>query len=218
MNLALLHTSPVHVPVFDALRDTDHPGLALGHVVREELLERARAAGPDSVTDDVRTLLKAAVADGADVVLCTCSSIGGIAEELSAEAGVPVLRVDRPMAALAVAEGPRVVVVATTHSTLGPTAALVEEEAARAGRPADVRTVLVEDVWDLFLAGDRETYLDRVAAALDGLTGDEADAIVLAQASLADAAGRTRTTVPVFSSPRTGLAAAAEECARTRSA
>ncbi|MFD7638908.1 arylsulfatase, partial [Streptomyces sp. NPDC059873] len=25
--LALLHTSPVHIPVFDALRDADHPGL-----------------------------------------------------------------------------------------------------------------------------------------------------------------------------------------------
>ncbi|MBO1332109.1 aspartate/glutamate racemase family protein [Streptomyces sp. VRA16 Mangrove soil] len=215
MHLALLHTSPVHVPVFDALRDAAHPGLALRHIVREELLERAREHGPDSVTGDIRTLLKAAADDGAAVVLCTCSSIGAVAQALAAEAGVPVLRVDRPMAALAVAEGPRVVVVATTHSTLGPTVALVEEEAARAGRPVEVRTLLVEDVWELFLAGERETYLDQVAAVLDTVT--DADAVVLAQASLTDAADRTRTTVPVLSSPGPGLAAAAAECARVMS-
>ncbi|WP_353946203.1 aspartate/glutamate racemase family protein [Streptomyces sp. HUAS MG91] len=218
MKLALLHTSPVHVPVFDTLRDADHPGLALRHVVREELLERARAEGPSAVADDVRALLAAAAADGADAVLCTCSSIGAVAQEQAAAAGVPVLRVDRPMAARAVAEGPRVVVVATTHSTLGPTAALVEEEAGRAGRTVDLRTVLVEDAWELFLAGEREAYLDRVAAALDAVTEADADVIVLAQASLTDAAARTRTTVPVLSSPRLGLAAAAAECARPESA
>ncbi|WP_420036991.1 aspartate/glutamate racemase family protein [Streptomyces sp. cg28] len=218
MKLALLHTSPVHVPVFDALRDADHPGLVLRHDVREELLERARADGPRSVADDVRTLLEAAAADGADAVLCTCSSIGAVAQEQAAAAGLPVLRVDRPMAARAVAEGPRVVVVATLRSTLGPTAALVEEEAGRAGRAVDLRTVLVEDAWELFLAGEHARYLGRVAESLDAVTEDEADVIVLAQASLADAAARTRTTVPVLSSPRLGLAAAAAECARGKSA
>ncbi|MFJ4713694.1 aspartate/glutamate racemase family protein [Streptomyces sp. NPDC088785] len=214
MKLALLHTSPVHVPVFDGLRDAAHPGLALRHLVREELLERARAAGPGSVADDVRTLLEAAAADGADAVLCTCSSIGAVAEGQAAAAGVPVLRVDRPMAARAVAAGPRVVVVATTRSTLAPTTALLAEEAARAGRPVDPRTLLVQDAWELFLAGEHDAYLDRVAAALDTVTEADADVVVLAQASLAGAAGRTRTTVPVLSSPGPGLAAAAAECAR----
>ncbi|MZD10477.1 arylsulfatase [Streptomyces sp. SID5785] len=215
--LVLLHTSPVHVPVFDALRDTHHPGLALRHVVREELLERARATSPESVAGDLGVLLRTAAADGAEAVLCTCSSIGGVAEALGAEAGVPVLRLDRPMAARAVEIGSRVTVVATTHSTLGPTVALVEEEARRAGRPVDVTTVLVDGAWELFLAGDQDGYLDLVAAALDGAAG-AADMLVLAQASTADAAGRTRTAVPVLSSPLPGLAAAARECAAAGSA
>ncbi|MER5437426.1 aspartate/glutamate racemase family protein [Streptomyces sp. NPDC002790] len=216
MNLTLVHTSPVHVPVFDALRDSDHPGLELRHVVREELLVRAGVEGPAAVTDEVRALLEAAVADGADAVLCTCSTLGAVAEGLAADAGVPVLRVDRPMAARAVAEGKRIAVVATLRSTLGPTAELVEEEAARAGRPVDVRTVFVEGAWERFLAGDRDGYLALVADAVDGIT--DADAVVLAQASLADAAERTRTTtLPVLSSPRPGLSAAATECARSKS-
>lgn len=132
--LALLHTSPVHVPVFDALRDADHPGLELRHLVDEELLARARREGPEAVAGDVRALLADAVVDGARVVLCTCSTIGAVAERT--DAGVPVFRVDRPMAAAAVATGSRVVVLATVASTLEPTVALVEEEARRAAVPS----------------------------------------------------------------------------------
>lgn len=215
--LALLHTSPVHVPVFDALRDAEHPGLALRHLVREDLLARAGADGPDAVAGDVRAVLAGAVADGATAVLCTCSTIGEVAERTARGLGVPVLRVDRPMAASAAGAG-RVVVIAAVASTLEPTVALIREEAAgalvreeaaggAAGRPLDLRTVLVDGAWERFEAGDRAGYLAAVAAAADAVTG--ADVIVLAQASMADAAGLTTATVPVLSSPRAGLSAAA---------
>ncbi|MFD7301950.1 aspartate/glutamate racemase family protein [Streptomyces pharetrae] len=208
--LALLHTSPVHVPVFDALRDADRPGLRLRHLVREDLLERARRDGPEAVAGEIRAVLVRAAGDGARAVLCTCSTLGGVAEAAAAVAGVPVLRVDRPMAAAAVAAGPRVVVLAALESTLGPTAALIEEEARRAGRAVAVRTVLVDGAWSRFEAGDTAGYTRRVAAAADALTPADADAIVLAQASMAPAQRLTTTTVPVLSSPRPGLAAAAE--------
>ncbi|WP_369174219.1 aspartate/glutamate racemase family protein [Streptomyces sp. R28] len=204
--LALLHTSPLHVPVFEALRDEDHPGLEMRHFVDEELLARARREGPEAVVDDVRDALRKA--DGARAVLCTCSTIGGIAEEAPAEAGVPVLRVDRPMAAAAVAEGARAVVLATVESTLGPTVSLIEEEARRAGRPVAVRTRLVEGAWERFEAGDVDGCARLVASAADEVT--DADAIVLAQVSLARAQRLATTTVPVLSSPRPGLAAGAQ--------
>ncbi|MER5292343.1 aspartate/glutamate racemase family protein [Streptomyces pharetrae] len=208
--LALLHTSPVHVPVFDALRDADRPGLRLRHLVREDLLERARRDGPEAVAGEVRAVLVRAAGDGARAVLCTCSTLGGVAEEAASVAGVPVLRVDRPMAAAAVAAGPRVVVLAALESTLGPTAALIEEEARRAGRAVAVRTVLVDGAWSRFEAGDTAGYARQVVAAADALTPADADAIVLAQASMAPAQRLTTTIVPVLSSPRPGLAAAAE--------
>lgn len=204
MTLALLHTSPVHVPVFDALRDAAHPGLALRHLVHEDLLARARESGPEVVAGEVGALLAGAVADGARAALCTCSTIGAVAEAESATLGVPVLRVDRPMAAAAVAQD-RVVVLAAIAGTLAPTLALLAEEAG--DRSVDVRTVVVDGAWARFEAGDREGYLDLVAAAADAVT--DADAIVLAQASMADAVTRTGTRIPVLSSPGPGLAAAA---------
>jgi hypothetical protein len=205
--LALLHTSPAHVPVFDALRDEDHQGLELRHFVDEELLARARREGPEAVAGAVRAALDEAVAEGARAVLCTCSTIGAVAEAAGVHVGVPVLRVDRPMAATAVAAGPRVVVAATVESTLNPTVALVAEEARRTGRPVDVRTLLVDGAWARFEAGDIEGSARLVAAAADAVT--DADAIVLAQASMTPAQHLTTTAVPVLSSPRPGLAAGA---------
>lgn len=203
--LALLHTSSAHVPVFEALRDEDHPGLRLRHLVREDLLARAREEGPEAVAPAVAGLLARAVDEGAGAVLCTCSTIGGVAEACAGELGVPVLRVDRPMAAEAATAARRIVVVATLRSTLDPTLALIREEAK--GRDIGLRALLVEGAWALLEGGDREGYLDAVAAAVDRV-GD-ADVIVLAQASTADAASRTTTAVPLLSSPRPGLRAAA---------
>ena len=220
--LALLHTSPVHVPVFDALRDEDAPGLPLRHLVRPELLDRAREQGPEAVAEEVSGALAGAAREGARAVLCTCSTIGAVAEAAGVALGLPVLRVDRPMAAAAVAAGARITVLAALESTLGPTADLITEEAERAGREVTVRTVLVPGAWELFEAGDTEGCLAAVAAAVDEVR--DADAIVLAQVSMAAAAERPRAAgrpaadgatagaAPVvLSSPRRGLRAAAAQ-------
>lgn len=198
--LVLLHTSAAHVPVFDALRDRNHPGAVLRHLVVPELLARARAEGPDAVAPDLLRLLSGA---GGGPVLVTCSTIGAAAEALAPAVGAPVLRVDRPMAAAAVRAGARITVLASLESTLAPTAALLAEEAGEC--PVAVRTRLVAGAWDRFASGDRDGCLALVAAAADAVAG--ADVIVLAQVSLAGAEHLAATRVPVLSSPAPGLAA-----------
>ncbi|MFD7785973.1 aspartate/glutamate racemase family protein [Streptomyces nojiriensis] len=199
-DLLLLHTSPVHVPVFDALRDRNHPGAVLRHLVVPELLDRARAEGPESVAPALRGLL---LAEAGLPVLVTCSTIGATAECLAPELGAPVLRVDRPMAAAAVRAGTRIAVLAALESTLAPTCQLLAEEAGE--RPVSITAHLVAGAWGRFEAGDTAGYLARVAEAADSVTG--ADVIVLAQASMAGAADLATVAVPVLSSPAPGLAA-----------
>lgn len=207
--LALLHTSPLHIPVFDALRDEDHPGLELRHLVAPELLARARREGPEAVAGDVTAALRQAAANtGVRAVLCTCSTIGEVAERAAAELAVPVVRGDRPMAAAAVAAGPRVTVLATVESTLAPTLALIEDEARRANRPVRARAQLVPGAWSRSEAGDTGGCARLVATTADTVT--DTDVIVLAQASMTAATDLTTTTVPILSSPRPGLAAAAK--------
>ncbi|MFI7356336.1 aspartate/glutamate racemase family protein [Streptomyces avidinii] len=203
-DLLLLHTSPVHVPVFDALRDRNHPGAVLRHLVAPELLDRALTEGPESVAPALRGLLAEVEAEaGAGAVLVTCSTIGATAESLAPALGVPVLRVDRPMAAAAVRAGARIAVLAALESTFAPTGELLAEEAGE--RPVSIRTHLVAGAWERFEAGDTAGYLARVAAAAGSVT--DADVIVLAQASMAGAADLVAGTVPVLSSPAPGLAA-----------
>ncbi|GAA0598996.1 aspartate/glutamate racemase family protein [Streptomyces crystallinus] len=206
--LTLLHTSMVHVPVFNALRDEHHPGLELRHLVYEELLGRARGAGPAGAAEATRTVISEAAAEGATALLCTCSTIGGVAEAAGAELGLPVLRVDRPMAAAAVAYGTRITVLAALESTLRPTTELLHEEAAEADREVELRTVVVADAWRRFEKGDLEGYAWAVAEAIEVV--EDADVIVLAQASMTPGAQLVPSRIPVLSSPRLGLEAAAK--------
>jgi hypothetical protein len=213
--LAMLHTSPVHVRTFDRLREEEAPGLSLRHIVAEDLLARAQRDGPASVASDVESALRQAREDGATAVLCTCSTIGGVAE--ATRAGLPVLRVDRPMAAAAVAAASRAAigavgrirVLAALASTVRPTLDLIAEEAV--GDEVTTTASIVDGAWDRFEAGDRDGYLALIAAAITA-TAAAADAhvIVLAQASMADAAALTTVDIPVLSSPRLGFRAAAE--------
>lgn len=216
--LALLHTSPVHVHVFDAIRDEQAPELQLLHLVHENLLARAREDGPTSVSEQVNGFLAGAVAAGATAVLCTCSTIGAVAEASAASIGVPVLRVDRPMAAAVAHLRPgrsvtRIAVVAALASTINPTVTLIEEEAAGAWRTVVVDTYVVPDAWPLFEAEDLDGYLKTLVAAIDEIA--DADVIVLAQASMARAATMVTTSIPVLSSPGLGFRAAARAANRS---
>ncbi|WP_340537463.1 aspartate/glutamate racemase family protein [Nocardioides sp. GXZ039] len=207
--VGFLHTAPGHVTTFDALARRSGAG-AVVDVVVPHLLDRARAATPDddlgpAVADAVRGL----VDRGADVVVCTCSTLGPLAERVDrVGAGVPVLRVDRPMAREAVRRGSRIGVVAALQSTLGPTGDLLEEEAARAGASVTLVESCVAEAWSAFEAGDQDGYLAQVSAAARALAG-EVDVVVLAQASMAGAiTDLDDLPIPVLASPQAAVRAA----------
>ncbi|XVX19586.1 aspartate/glutamate racemase family protein [Actinomycetota bacterium] len=195
-----LHTSPVHVATFDALLAELRPGVQAVHVVDESLLADARAHDPAAVAGRVTAHLASLRDQGAQIVCCTCSTIGDVAEQ--AGVGIPVFRVDRPMAGRAVRAGARLAVIAALRSTLAPTQSLLEQEAGAAGREVEISLITAEDAWERFEAGDQEGYLDRVAQAARQAAAS-ADVVVLAQASMADAQSLLRDLpVPVLSSAR----------------
>ncbi len=207
--LTFLHTSAAHIASFDRLLAEQGPGIPTRHLVDAELLDEARAHGiTPELERRVADLIRGALADGAAAVLCTCSTIGGCAEALGERDGLPVLRVDRAMAEAAVARGRRILVVATSHSTLAPTGELLRDAAARAGARPQIDTLLCEAAWPLFERGELDAYHRAVAAAIRS-TADRYDVVVLAQASMAGAAALCADLpAPVLSSPHLGLAAA----------
>ncbi len=209
----LLHTAPVHQPNFDALAETLGVDLGGRHHVDASLLARSMAAGrvtPD-VAADLERILQDMKVQGAEAVLCTCSSIGGAAEQAGRSVGIPTLRVDRAMAEAACAAGNRWLVAACLESTLAPTEELLREVAREKGLTPTLDLVVVAEAWPLFEAGDIDGYARSIAAAVrNALSGH--DAVVLAQASMRPAETHLADCgVPVLSSPLLGLKKALEE-------
>jgi Asp/Glu/hydantoin racemase len=211
--LSLLHTVDTNKTLFADLLREMAPDADVRHAVRPDLLADAMQLGSDdpAVIDAVESVVREA-AEGADAVLCTCSTIGGIAEATATEGGIPVLRVDRAMAREAVRTGPRIVVAAAVESTLTPTRALVEDEARRQGRDVELTVRVIDGAWDALQSGGREAYLDAIERWLRDAATEDTDVFVLAQATMAGAAERCQDLeVPVLSSPRLGLAYALEQ-------
>ena len=222
--LALVHTVRSLVPVFGALTRELAPDVTTTNLVDEALLEEAIGAGtvPRATAERLERHVAAALEAGADAVLVTCSSMGGVVDELRARYGWPLLRVDEAMVDAALTAGPRIGVVATLGSTLQPTADLVRRRAAELGRDAsEIRVVtrLVEGAFAALKAGDVEAHDAAVRGALRELL-PQVDAIVLAQASMARVVGTLEPDeargTPILASPRSGVERAVEQLDRIR--
>lgn len=212
--LALIHTSPVLVPTFNALCERLLPGAPVFHMVDESLIKDTIAAGALQKATIRRLLahIDSAAQAGAGVVLVTCSSIGEGVKIARALFDFPVLRIDEPMAEQAVDAGRRIGVLATLETTLAPTLRLLEETAAARGVRRDLVSCLCQGAFDAVLSGDVATHDRIVREKLTELSG-RVDVIVLAQASMARVVAGLppeERTVPILSSPETAVARAAE--------
>lgn len=208
--LALVHTSATLVPVFQQLCNEHLPGVATFNIVDDSLVRQIGERGglTADLTRRVGSYIESAEAGGADQVLVTCSSIGPAVEASEPFVGIPVLRVDRPMADQAVAGGTRIGVIATLPTTLDPTSDLVQRRAAAAGREIQLTARLCEGAFEALMAGDAEKHDSLVAAALRELVG-EVEVVLLAQASMArvvDTLDESEKTVPILASPPIAIA------------
>jgi len=233
MRIGLLHTVPGLVPVFDArvraaltenLGEPAATDVHITHLVQAELLTRALAGDP-TVAAATAQACQALVDLGCQAIMVTCSSIGAIAVGLGPTLPVPIIRVDGPMAELAAqtaantGPGSTITVLATQPSTLGPSGELVTAAANKypAGNVI-VETVLVPGAAAALAAGDRAEHDQLIRQAVQSAS-QTAAAIVLAQASMADAvtgpnASESASPVPVLTSPETGAAAFADIVAK----
>jgi hypothetical protein len=202
--LGLIHTVSKLGTTFVELTEELLPSVETIVISDELLLKRTgRDGNIDDVTRDRLRAHVAALTDyGVDAVLVTCSSVGGVVDEIAAEAEVPVFRVDRAMAERAVELGPRIGVLATLPTTLAPTAAVVESAARAAGRDVSVTPRLCEGAFAALDRGDAARHDAIIAEELDSLL-EKVDVVVLAQASMARiAAMRPDDSSRVLSSPR----------------
>lgn len=209
--LTFIHTSATLVPVFQELtnkylKDKD---LKIFNIVDDSLIKNTIERG--AVTPDtsrrVVNYVGSAETAGSDFIMVTCSSIGAAVESSIPLTSVPVLRVDQPMADLAVQTGNKIGVIATLPTTLEPTSDLVKRRALIANKQVDITSVLCEGAFDALMSGNAESHDTMVAKALVELA-NTVDVIVLAQASMARVVSQLKEEdkkVPILASPEIAM-------------
>lgn len=209
--LGLIHTSATLVPVFQELIDKYLAGkdLKIFNIVDDSLIKNTieRGAMTPDTARRVVDYVGSAESGGADFILVTCSSIGAAVESSAPLTGVPVLRVDQPMADKAVQMGTKIGVVATLPTTLEPTSDLVRRRAIVAGKEIELTAKLCEGAFEALMGGKPEVHDEKVASALKELA-QQVDVIVLAQASMARVVGQLSDDdkkVPILASPELAM-------------
>ena len=203
--LGLVHTSATLVPVFAQLCKEKLAGVNVFNIADDSLVKGIIAAGSltPTIARRVAGYLESAELAGADYIMVTCSSIGPAVEAAAKLIGVPVLRVDQPMADKAVATGKKIGVIATLRTTMEPTADLIRRRAENAGKKIELTSKLCEGAFEALMSGDGAAHDAKVTAALKELS-HEVDVVVLAQASMArvvDALKPEERRVPILASP-----------------
>ena len=214
--VTFLHTADVHVETFDRLMHEIAPGFSGTHVVRAEWLSEARERGiGEDLKARVLNFLREA-GEKTDAVLCSCSTLGPLADE-ARSAQSNIVRIDRPMMEKAVALDGTIVVAFCLESTREPTMELIRSAAGQLSRPGRATGVLCDGAWDFFERGDSAGFGRSIAtsirSALDAV--DDPSCIVLAQASMAVAEPYlSDLDIPVLSSPRLAMEAVLELAAQ----
>jgi porphobilinogen deaminase len=195
MKIAFLHTSPVHVQTFDGLM-SPIPEMQARHDVEEAWLQEAVVGGVSELLHGKVSQRLIDLAEDADLVVCTCSTLAPIVDDLARES---IVRVDRPAmrrAAQIQSEQP-VFLVVCLPSTVDSSLRLLQGEFERVGQPPNIQLVVHEAAWAHFQAGDQGAFdtsiAERVRAEVQKLGG--VSAVVLAQAPMRLAAKHLKGTV-----------------------
>lgn len=205
-DIAFLHTGEVHINTFQHLIDELAPELKITHLAEQSLLDYAREFGQDTKLQERLEGTVKQLASEAKLVVCTCSSIGELAENCSTKFSLNVQRIDRAMADKAVMAD-NVLVLAALESTLSPTKTLIEQSATHLGRKLQCSYQVVDGAWQYFESGDQAAYCQMISKAITA-NQTNYDVIVLAQASMAGACALYSYSIPVLASPRLGVQAA----------
>ncbi|MDP4031447.1 MAG: hypothetical protein Q8P60_01095 [Pseudorhodobacter sp.] len=210
MKIAFLHTAEAHITTFDALLARRAPDVRVTHRVEAGLLRRAMAEGLAAVQEQTLAVLTGLCSS--DAVVCTCSTLGPVADDL-ARNHRHVFRVDRPMLQRAVALGSELLIAICLESTRGPCLELLADCSRIAGRSARPTVVLCDQAWPYFAAGDQEQFHKVIAAKIRAKVAATKgfDAVVLAQASMMGTAPLLADLgMPILSSPELAVEHALE--------
>lgn len=162
------------------------PELRIDFITDSSLLPDVREAGHPTCDVEARMTLYALAAEkmGADLIVNTCSTVGEVADRLDKITRVPVVKIDEPMARLAVQAGTRIALIATLPTTLGPSRRQIEKIGREQGKEMQCEEFLDQPAWEALSGGDPALHNKILMESIRKLDQQGYDAIVMAQISM----------------------------------
>jgi Asp/Glu/hydantoin racemase len=209
--VSFIHTSPAAIPPLMRYYNETAPELEITNQLDDGLLRMLSAQNTARTKQRLEQMLDVAVDTyRAELVMITSSALpSALVNELAQSAGVPVFKIDDPMGADAVRRGRKLGVIITFRPTAEPTCTLLRNAAVTAGKEVELITSVTPEAYDALLSGNADRHDDLLLDAIDSLSAQGIDAIVLAQVSMARLLPKLqgRVNVPVYSSLTSSLAA-----------
>jgi len=206
--LVLIHTvswydKSVIIP-FAGPWQKENPDVEIVNIMDDSLLSESLANGgpTKSVTRRMVNYFLAAESMGADVTMCTCTTMGPCTRVARQFISRPIMNIDEPMAREAVGKGKVMGVLATFPTSAPATRMLLEIAAAEQGRNIIIKTVINEDAARHLLKGEMDKHNEIVHNELEKLQ-KEVDVIVLGQVSLSKI--KFETEIPVLQVGNSGF-------------
>lgn len=206
--IGFVHTNVPIANLFKQLIAEHLDGVRTLHIVDDSLIQDILRIG--EMTPSILRRLSAQIVlareAGADLIMCTCSSMSPGIDVARKLVDVTVLKIDDPMAEKAVEMANTVGVLATARSTFLPSTELIKRKAEQRGKSVRVEGVLCEEAFDFFFRGDMKAY-DHLIKAEGLKLISKVDVLVLAQASMSHLANEIEAASgkPVLTSPRLAI-------------
>jgi len=209
--LALIHTvnwydKVINTPFADPWLK-ENPDFEVFNIMDDSLLAESLDNGmaTPAVYKRMQFYFMAAESLGADVAMCTCTTVALGSRTARNYVSIPVFNIDEPMAKEAVRLGTRLGIVGTVPTSPAATQRLLEYEASQIGKSVEIVVECDEKAFEYRQQGDIPKHNERVHAVMDRLA-EKVDVLVLGQISLAQI--KHETKVPVLQVGHTGFAEA----------
>ena len=206
--IGFVHTGVPIGMLLKKMMSESMPDIPNFHIVDDSLIQDLLQTGEftPSILKRLSAQILMAKEAGADIIMVTCSSIAPGVDFAKKLVDIPVLKIDEPMAELAVESADTVGVLATAKTTLVPSVDLINQVAEKKGKPVKVKSKLISEAFDFFLQGDMDSH-DRLVKTAGVELARQSDVLVLAQASMSHLAAEIEKAsgTPTLTSPQIAM-------------
>ncbi len=147
VKVAIISTTIAAIgPMVDEFAQT-MPEADLLHFLDEGLVVEFMRSGGLSKAAKIRTLelARAAESAGAEIIVCSCSTLSPVFSEMEPFIGIPMISIDQAMAEEACRLADEVTIAATAESVLKSVLPTFEKAAAAVGRNPTIKTVIISE-------------------------------------------------------------------------